>query len=192
VAEKDEEGVEDHEDDAEGAEPESILRHFPRREPPSAAELRELKSKLRGSYDAYARLVSLEIGQHAIGPESRRHLHQDVLTQFWALVKEHGVPFDLCEALGAIAWGMLKNYRRRRARAAAYVRASRAEPTEAGRASRRTALGGEPAGKAHAQRFAMWTAEPRAPPHAPSPARARCAWLREGAGRAARDEPHIR
>jgi len=90
VAEKDEEGVEDHEDDAEGAEPESILRHFPRREPPSAAELRELKSKLRGSYDAYARLVSLEIGQHAIGPESRRHLHQDMLTRFWARVKQQG------------------------------------------------------------------------------------------------------
>jgi hypothetical protein len=56
-----------------------------------------------------------------------------VLTRFWALVKEYGVPFDLGEALSATAWGMLKNDRRRRERAAAHARASRAEPTEAGR-----------------------------------------------------------
>jgi hypothetical protein len=123
MAEKDEEDVDDQEDDTEDPPPESILRHFPRRGPPSAAGLRDFKSKLRAVHDSYARLVSLKIGQDATGPESRKHVHQDVLTRFWALVKEYGVPPELGEALSAVAWGMLKNYRRRRERAAAHARA---------------------------------------------------------------------
>jgi hypothetical protein len=91
VAKKDEEDVDDQDDGAEDAPPESI------------------------------------------GPESRKHVHQDVFTRFWALVKEYGVPSDLGEALSAVAWGMLKNYRRRRESAAAHAGASRAEPIEAGR-----------------------------------------------------------
>jgi hypothetical protein len=44
MAKKDEEALDDHEDGAEDAPPESVLRHFPRRGPPSAAELRDFKS----------------------------------------------------------------------------------------------------------------------------------------------------
>jgi hypothetical protein len=95
MAEKDGEDVDDHEDDAEDAAPDSIVRQCPRRGPPSAAELRDFKSKPHAVDDAYTRLVAFEIGAHHIGRASRRHLHQDVLTRFWALVKQYGVPFNL-------------------------------------------------------------------------------------------------
>jgi DNA-directed RNA polymerase specialized sigma24 family protein len=133
VAKKDEEDVDDQDDGAEDAPPESILRHFPRRGPPSAAELRAFTKKFPAFYKTFAPLIFRKIGRDDIGPESRKHVHQDVFTRFWALVKEYGVPPELGEALSAVAWGMLKNYRRRRARAAAHARASRAEPTEASR-----------------------------------------------------------
>jgi DNA-directed RNA polymerase specialized sigma24 family protein len=50
-----------------------------------------------------------------------------VFTRFWALVLLYGVPANLGEALGSIAWGMRQNYLRRRARAGAYARAALAE-----------------------------------------------------------------
>jgi DNA-directed RNA polymerase specialized sigma24 family protein len=82
--------------------------------------------------DCDARLVAFKIGAHPIGPESRRHLHQDVLTRFWALVKQYGVPFNLSATLTTIAWGTLDNDRRRRERAAQHDRASRHDPMGAG------------------------------------------------------------
>jgi hypothetical protein len=109
MAEKDGEDVEDQEDDTEDPPPESIMRQCPRRGPPSSAELRDLNSKLRAVDDAYTRLVAFKIGAHDIGPESRKHLHQDVLTRFWTLVKQYGVSFDLSATLTSIVSGTLDN-----------------------------------------------------------------------------------
>jgi hypothetical protein len=95
MAEKDKEELDDQEDGAEDTAPESVLRDSPRRGPPSAAELRDSKSNLHAADDCDARLVAFKIGAHPIGPQSRRHLHQYVLTRFWALVKQYGVPFNL-------------------------------------------------------------------------------------------------
>jgi DNA-directed RNA polymerase specialized sigma24 family protein len=132
MAEKDEEEPDDHEDGTEDTPPGSILRHVPRRGPPSAAELRDVKSKLHAIDDDYTRLVAFKTGAHDIGPESRTHLHQDVLTRFWAPVKQYGVPFDLSATLTAITWGTLDKYRRRRERAVQRARASWHEPIGAG------------------------------------------------------------
>jgi hypothetical protein len=132
MAEKDKEELDDQEDGAEDTAPESVLRDSPRRGPPSAAELRDSKSNLHAADDCDARLVAFKIGAHPIGPQSRRHLHQYVLTRFWALVKQYGVPFDLSATLTAITWGTLDKYRRRRERAAQHARASRHDPRGAG------------------------------------------------------------
>jgi DNA-directed RNA polymerase specialized sigma24 family protein len=127
MAEKDEEDADDQEGGAHDAPSEEILRHFPRRGPPSAAELHAFKRRFPPIYKAFAPLVSLKIGGRDIGPESKRQLHQDAFTRFWALVLQYGVPANLGEALGAIAWGMRRNYLRRRERAGAYARATLAE-----------------------------------------------------------------
>jgi hypothetical protein len=74
----------EHEDDAGSAPPSSVLRHFPRREPASPAELDRFNSDFHILDHAYKGIVWLELSSHDINPASVLQLHQDGFTNLFA------------------------------------------------------------------------------------------------------------
>jgi RNA polymerase sigma factor (sigma-70 family) len=126
----------DESDGADGAPPSSVLRGFPCRSPPTAAELRELSRSFPAVMKTYSPLVWHKILRYgdAIDPPSREDLHQEVFLRLWSLLRRLNRPASYGATIGSICFRTLHAYLRRRVVQARHAREARqaGHPGEAG------------------------------------------------------------
>ena len=122
-------------DDADDAPPSSLLRRFPDRRPPTAAELVELKRRFPRIVAVHKKLLWWNLEQYDMPPESRKNLYQEMWLRIWAMLRKVNVVGGVGAIVSAVSFRTLSAYLRDRATKARHAREDRQAAIAAGNAA---------------------------------------------------------